>query len=90
MAGRSSRGKGRSGWLSFFFLILFLAACVGAGYLYQVNQKLQTDISKMRQEKIQAEKDLVKIRAQLKQKEDELAEMKIQAVIKNPGTSSDR
>ncbi len=39
----------------------------------------------MRQEKIQAEKDLVKARAQLKQKEDELAELKIQAVIKNPG-----
>jgi len=85
VAGRSSRSKSKSGWLSFFFLILFLAACAFSGYLFQTNQKLQKDIQKMRQEKIQAEKDLVKARAQLKQKEDELAELKIQAVIKNPG-----
>jgi len=49
---------------------------------------LQIDIKKMRQEKTQAEKDLVKIRSQLKQKEDEIAEMKIQAVIKNPSAST--
>ena len=63
--------------------ILLLAAGTAAGFLYQSNKEIKMESQKLQSEVNRLKSRLDNVREEMRQKEEELAELKIQAVIKD-------
>ena len=84
MASKRSSKKKKSGCLGYsFLLILVLASAGAAGYLYYENMMLKKQLEKKHSRNEVLEKRLSDLKKEMKQKEEDLAEMHIQAVIKD-------
>ncbi len=77
MASRQYKRKsaGRNFVKTFLFLLLLIVG-TAAGFLYHSNQQMKGELTKLR-------KETKYLRSELKKRDAELAELKIQAVIKD-------
>jgi len=84
--GRYKGKTGKRNGLKTFLFFLILALGAASWFLYQQNKKMKGELKTVRREKSQLDDRVRELQSEIKQKEAELAEMKIQAVIKDAGT----
>lgn len=77
------RYKGKSAGLKIFLFLLILLLGAAVWFLIQQNKKMEEDLINLRKGKSQLQTRIHDLQSEIKQKDAELAEMKIQAVIKD-------
>jgi len=80
------RYKGKGGGVKIFFFLIILLLGAATWFLSQQNRKMEGELITLRKEKSELQTRIRDLQSEIKQKDAELAEMKIQAVIKDAGT----
>ena len=84
MAGRrNKRQSNKRDFVKTFLFLLLLLVGTSAGFFYHSNTQTKGEMERLRIEMNRLQQETHKLRAQIKDKDAELAELKIQAVIKD-------